>query len=431
MIDLEKDIRKRCHVNTNDEGDSFVGVKADTDDAMIYFPIGYQLPENDDDLRADINNLFYVLADFMKEDKLIEESKFAAPRTVDFPMHAYLKIIRDFLRTGRYYIETDPKFKTDTKGNASWARTVREQRALVQKNGSLIFTNMTVRSVTPNADKKITQIHRYCVYEAFDKMGWLYVPYMPEKPGPHPDNKEAIYILEKKLAMTHNDIEQELFSAMLSMIRYIDEKNADKQYFFGTDFFERIWEKMIDRAFGSPDKDQYFPKARWHMDYGRNKEKNPLMPDSIMLYNGKVYILDAKLYRYACSDLENPDLLPNSSDINKQITYGEYIERAKRIPSDQLYNAFIMPFNSAKNFFMTVDADGNLIPDITDFIGNVGEATGDWKPNPMNYERVQGIVMDTRFLMYNYIGMPDQQKRQLAEAIEKVDSRGPIPRPTA
>ena len=120
-MDLQKNIRERCHVNKNDEGDSFVGVKADTDDAVIYFPIGYQLPPNDDDLRADINNLFYVLAAFMKEDRLIEESKFAAPRTVDFPMHAYLKIIRDFLRTGRYYIETDPQFKTAcTRHSIKW-----------------------------------------------------------------------------------------------------------------------------------------------------------------------------------------------------------------------------------------------------------------------------------------------------------------------
>ena len=102
-MDLQKNIRERCHVNKNDEGDSFVGVKADTDDAVIYFPIGYQLPPNDDDLRADINNLFYVLAAFMKEDKLIEESKFAAPRTVDFPMHAYLKVIRDF-QIGRAHV---------------------------------------------------------------------------------------------------------------------------------------------------------------------------------------------------------------------------------------------------------------------------------------------------------------------------------------
>lgn len=426
-MDLEKNIRERCHVNTNDEGDSFVGVKADTDDAMIYFPIGYQLPPDDDDLRADINNLFYVLAAFMKEDKLIEESKFAAPRTVDFPMHSYLKIIRDYLRTGRYYVETDPKYRTDTRGNASWARTVREQRPLVQKNGSLVFTNMTVRSVTPNADKKITQIHRYCVYEAFDKMGWLYVPYMPEKPGPHPDHKEAIYILEKKLVSTHNDVEQELFSAMKAMLTYMDEKTSEKQYFFGTDFFERVWEKMVDKAFGIEDKEQYFPKTRWVLDYGRLKTKTPLQPDSIMIYNGKVYVLDSKLYRYGCS--ANPDHLPNGPDINKQITYGEYIERAKGIPSEHLYNAFIMPFNSAQNFFMKVDENGELIPDISDVIGNIGEALGDWKPNPKNYERVQGIVLDTRFLMYNYVGMPDQQKKQLADAIEKVNVRPLIPAP--
>ena len=79
---------------------------------------------------------------------------------------------------GRYYIETDPQFRTDTKGKTSWPRTVREQRALVQKNGFLVFTNMTVRSVTPNANKQITQIHLFEVFY-FDKLNiWLYVPYM-------------------------------------------------------------------------------------------------------------------------------------------------------------------------------------------------------------------------------------------------------------
>lgn len=145
-----------------------------------------------------------------------------------------------------------------------------------------------------------------------------------------------------------------------------------------------------------------------------------------MIYNDKVYVLDAKLYRFGCNP-DNPDLLPNSSDINKQITYGEYIVRAKGVPDDNLYNAFIMPFNSAKNGFWTLDATGNIVPGFTGEIGNVAEAVGDWKPNSKKYERVQGIVMDTRFLMYNYIAMPDQQKRSLAEAIEKVDARGAIP----
>lgn len=413
-MDLQKNIRDRCHVNSNDDGDSFVGVKADTDDAIIYFPIGYQLPANDDDLRVDINNLLGVLAAFMKEDRVIEVSKFEAPRTVDFPMHAYLKVIRSFLRMGRYYIETDPQFRTDTKGKTSWPRTVREQIALVQKNGSLVFTNMTVRSVTPNANKQITQIHRFCVYEAFEKMGWLYVPFMPDKPGPHPGIKESIYILDKKLVATNDDVEQELFNAMRDMLVYIDERSSDKQYFFGTDFFENVWERMIDKAFGVEDKEQYFPRTRWLLDYGRDKEKRPLQPDTIMIYGDKYYVLDAKLYRYGWDP--KPDHLPNSADINKQITYGEYIEQTKSLPNEKLYNAFIMPYNKENNLFML---NGN--------VGNIGEAVSDWKSNLKNYERIQGIVVDTRYLMYNYIGTSEQQKKEMAECIEKVLTRGPVP----
>lgn len=413
-MDLHKNIRERCHVNTNEDGDSFVGVKADTDDAIIYFPIGYQLPENDDDLRVDINNLLGVLSVFMKEDRVIEVSKFEAPRTVDFPMHAYLKIIRDFLRMGRYYIETEPHFRTDTKGNASWPRTVREQKALVQKNGSLVFINMTIRSVTPNANKQITQIHRFCVYEAFEKMGWLYVPFMPDNPGPHPSIKESIYILNKKLVSTHNDVEQDLFTAMRDMLIYIDDRSSDKQYFFGTDFFENVWERMIDKAFGIEDKEQYFPRTRWLLDYGRDKEKRPLQPDTIMIYGDKCYVLDAKLYRYGWDP--KPEHLPNSADINKQITYGEYVERMKRLPNEKLYNAFIMPYNKDNNLFM-----------LTGNVGNIGEAVSDWKPNVKNYERIQGIVVDTRYLMYNYIGTSEQQKKEMAECIEKVLVRGPVP----
>lgn len=413
-MDLQKNIRDRCHVNTNDDGDSFVGVKADTDDAIIYFPIGYQLPANDDDLRVDINNLLGVLAAFMKEDRVIEVSKFEAPRTVDFPMHAYLKVIRSFLRMGRYYIETDPQFRTDTKGKTSWPRTVREQKALVQKNGSLVFTNMTVRSVTPNANKQITQIHRFCVYEAFEKMGWLYVPFMPDKPGPHPGIKESIYILDKKLVATNDDVEQELFNAMRDMLVYIDERSSDKQYFFGTDFFENVWERMIDKAFGVEDKEQYFPRTRWLLDYGRDKEKRPLQPDTIMIYGDKCYVLDAKLYRYGWDP--KPEHLPNSADINKQITYGEYIEQTRRLPNEKLYNAFIMPYNKENNLFM-----------LNSNFGNIGEAVSDWKPNVKNYERIQGIVVDTRYLMYNYIGTSDQQKKEMAVCIEKVLTRGPVP----
>ena len=268
-------------------------------------------------------------------------------------------------------------------------------------------------SSTPNDTKLITQINRFCVYEAFKRLGWLYVPYMPEDPGPHPDVKTSIAIVRAKLYATNDDKKKSLFQGMKDMLEYMDEKTSDKQFYFGTDDLDHVWEKLIDRAFGERDKEKYFPRSRWLLDYGKYKEKHPLMPDTIMIYNGKYYILDAKCYKYGRTGI--PDHLPNGSSINKQITYGEYLEKYKGVDTGSLFNAFIMPYNMADNPFK-----------LTSFVGNIGEAVGDWRYNRKYYERIQGVVMDTRYLMYHYSGKPIKEKVALAECIEAVLGRAAI-----
>ena len=407
---MEFDIKNHCHVNTNEDGDRFVGIKADSENAMVYFPIGYELPESDSDIRTDIKHLIQVLSEFTtKADRLIAVNKFAAPQSVDFPINAYKSVIEYYFSIGgKYYIETEPTYKTSSKGNQDWSQTFRKQTPIVQqKNGisNLIFTDFTVRSVTPNDQKLITQINRFCVYEAFQRLGWLYVPYMPEEPGPCPDEKTSIAIVRNKLSFTNDDKKRTLFQGMLDMLTFMDEKTSDKQFYFGTDDFDHVWEKLIDRAFGERNKEEYFPKSRWKLNFGRYKEKRPLMPDTIMIYNDKYYVLDAKCYKYGKTGI--PDHLPNGSSINKQITYGEYLEKYKGINSDSIYNAFIMPYSMKDNFFK-----------LDDIVGNVGEATGDWRKNNLVYERIQGIVMDTRYLMYHYAGKPEKAKIALAECIE-------------
>lgn len=62
----------------------------------------------------------------------------------------------------------------------------------------------------------------------------------------------------------------------------------------------------------------------------------------------------------------------------------------------------IMPDNKESNLFM-----------LNSCIGNIERQVSDWKANLKNYERIQGIVVDTRYLMYNYIGTSDQQKKKL------------------
>ena len=106
----EDDITKRCHVNSNEEGDCFVGIKADSDNAMAYFPIAYRLPETDAEIRRDIKHLIRVLSEFTsKENRLLAVNKFTTPQKVDFPINAYMEVIEYYLSAGgKYYVETDP-----------------------------------------------------------------------------------------------------------------------------------------------------------------------------------------------------------------------------------------------------------------------------------------------------------------------------------
>ena len=112
-----------------------------------------------------------------------------------------------------------------------------------------------------------------------------------------------------------------LFQSMLNIISQTDDKFGDNfNNAFGVNRFEYVWEGMIDYVFGEENKDEFFPHAKWHIvkDNGYTVESSALEPDTIMLQNGKCYILDAKYYNYAIS--WNPNALPASSSI--EITNG-------------------------------------------------------------------------------------------------------------
>ena len=266
---------------------------------------------------------------------------------------------------------------------------------------------------TPDLNRLITRIHRYCVYESFERIGWLYTTNSPEQPDITFDKNMFLATLNAKLGSTNNDNDKKLFRSMIAMIEFRDNQTIDKQFYFGTDKFETVWERLIDKVFGVPNKDDYFPHGLWTERYGKNKGKpaSALEPDTIMIYGGKYYVLDAKYYRYGILPQYGPGLLPQSSDINKQITYGQFVKNQRTPDGAQVFNAFIMPYNRVNNQFK-----------INGLFGNVAEAVGDWVDHPDNpeiYERVQGIVFDTRYLLKNYDGNHDSDKEELIREIEK------------
>jgi len=411
-IDREHfNIREHCHINTNDDGDRFVGVKADSENVVIYFPLGYELPSDDVELKRDIKNLFQVLATFTeKTDRVLHMDKFTAPHSVEFPIQAYLNIINYYLdHNGAYYTEVESNYKVDKRGKTDWNRTIKTQTPMIQGK-SLLYLNQVVRVNSPNTNRLITRIHKYCVHESFEKIGWLYTTNKPEQPDIIFEKTLFISTLNDKLSNTNNDNNKKLFKSMIAMIEFMDDKTIDKQFYFGTDRFENVWERIIDKYFGESNKQDYFPHAKWTERYGPSKDRSTsaLEPDTILIYKDKYYVLDAKYYRYGVYPELGIMALPQSSDINKQITYGQFVENNKRIPHAQVFNAFIMPFNRINNKFK-----------ITSWYGNVAEALGDWIKSPETYERIQGIVVDTRYLLKNYDGNHDLDKDLLTVEIQK------------
>ena len=74
-----------------------------------------------------------------------------------------------------------------------------------------------------------------------------------------------------------------------------------------------------------------------------------------------------------------------------------------------VFNAFLLPCD-ATNY----DAD----------IVNIGEAISDWKMNKKPYERVQGIVIDVKYLMKIYMHNDEAAIERLADCIEKTSKKG-------
>lgn len=406
-------LREHCHVNTNEVNDRFVGVKIDSNNPLIYFPLGYELPERENDLKADIKNLFNVLAIFAdKTDRVIHMEEVTKSQQVEFPIQAYLNVINYYFdHNGSYYSEIETTYKINNKGKINWTRTIKTQTPMVQGK-SMLYLNPVVRVSTSNFNRLITKIYKYCVYESFNAIGWLYTINKPEQPDILLDKKLFISTLNAKLSNTNNDNDKKLFRSMIAIINFIDEKTINKQFYYGTDKFEMIWEKLIDNFFGENNKKDYFPHGLWtEKKYGLNKEKpvSALEPDSIMIYNGKYYVLDAKYYQYGVSPESGLNALPKSSDINKQITYGKFVKNRKA-KNASVFNAFIMPFNMSNNKF-----------NIDKPYGLVAEATGDWindPNNPKSYELIQGIVIDTKYLLKNYDGNHNSDKEKLSLIIE-------------
>ncbi|MFR0884540.1 MAG: LlaJI family restriction endonuclease [Lachnospira eligens] len=398
----------RCKVNTNWDEDIFVGLKCDGDDISIHFPLGFDISHDEKELRSDI----LLLLDTIRSTTSRKESEYVqgikSYEQVSFPVQAYLEVIFDFYKRG-YYKEIEVLYNVAKRGKINWNRTIKTQKAYIQ-DGNAYYLDFVTKNNSLQNDQMITLIHEYCVYESFDKIGWLFTNSMPQKPRIKFNYKMFKGILMDKIAATFNDNNKMLFRNLLAIIDYTGAGFSTRKFQYGTYRFEYVWESLVDKVYGISGKEEFFPKTYWNID--KNVVPNAcLEPDTIMLCNNDVYVLDAKYYKYGAT--KRAVDLPESTSINKQITYGEYIDEQKSFRQKygdnmMVYNAFLMPFNSKSDKWMTEDK-----------VIRIGQAYGDWKTNLKSYEKVQGIVVDIKYLMKLSTRQNEEEIRVLADKIAK------------
>ena len=407
-------------------GNEFVGLKFEDGKLKINFPLGYTPAENEKEKRKDILNLISVLSTFNEhKDSYIKKSELKKETNVEFPIHAYLFIINNFLNNG-YYIEREVLYKRGTTGKINWNRTIKQIRPQVDKNDNVVYLEFITRKTNYNESQLITLIHKYCVYESFSKIGFLFSSFMPQK-SPLKYNANLFKtIIKTKMSKTFNEKNQLLFKNMLDIINYIDSNGEDKTFHYGTEHFEHVWESLVDTVFGENDKEKFYPKCNWVLFDDDQKEheinyqndvfkKYSLRPDTIMIPNRgtskqKIFVLDSKYYRYGVSNGTYD--LPGSDSIIKQIAYTDFIEKGESsIPKDvrnnlnkeEIYNAFILPYNKKAN-----DVDFKCF----------GYAKTNSNEGNKKYHKIYGINLDVKSIMYHHIPHDKQMIEQLADKIE-------------
>ena len=174
----------------------------------------------------------------------------------------------------------------------------------------------------------------------------------------------------------------------------LDSNENNDEFVYGVDSYYYIFERMIDSIFGNiKDMRDFNPTAKWQLVKNNYKEtkSSDLRPDTIIIgEDGRVFILDSKFYRFGFTGNEND--LPETTSIQKQITYGDYIRKnVTRIKVEEIYNAFLLPYDKERELFHS-----------SDNIQYIGFAKSTWKDNRANHELVHTFLIDLQYVVKSW-----------------------------
>ncbi len=411
-----------CVYDAKLKGDEFVGIKHENGHFRVQFPLGYRAAINENEIRKDILNLISVLSTFSdnEDSYILNDAQKAQSKA--FPIHAYMFLIKDFLQNG-YYSERETVYSHVPSGKINWSRTIKQVKPQLVE-GSSVYLEFVTRKTNHNENALISQIHKTLVFESFLKIGWLFSSFVPQKGTLKFNANMFSSVIKSKISQTFEEKKLILFKNMLAIIDYMNSSSEEKSFYYGTEHFEGVWERLVDTVFGESDKEKFYPKCHWIIE-GKDEanfgndiyKKYSLRPDTIMIMDRgkdsqKIFVLDSKYYKYGISKRDFD--LPGTGSIVKQIAYAEFIEgKPDSLPGDmknvlnekEIYNAFILP---------------GRLEDSGKKLDYFGYSCADFKNKTEKaYHKIYGFIIDMKLLMYQH---QPKDKKLIADLAYKICS---------
>ncbi len=392
-----------------EEASGFVGLRTFEGKLIINIPKSLRLSEDENERRKEFI-LFLNSINIAKTYEKKKSNKSTNAKVNIWPFESYLWIIQDCMING-YYYDRDKKYFNDNKGKLEWKKILKNTP--IVSEGNIIYDQLITSRAVPT-NNEIANIYRYCLKIANERIGWLFNYSFDTQQSKIMSNNQMKYIINKELTNTFDDVKRLRFKHLLAILNEMGDDETSSSLLYGITNYYYVFERMIDEylnGISENEKKKFNPKGYWNLNSMGEIEASNLRPDTVTEYDNKIFIIDSKMYKFGHTG--NPNDLPETTSMQKQITYADYVNLVLE-GKKEIRNIFIIPFDKELNVFNKVfveyiDDDHNL--------AYIGYARTNWRDNSnfRSYENIHTFLIDLNHLLKKY-----KTNERIVELIEYV-----------
>lgn len=397
-------------VNVSETNDNFIGVKYDKGNVKIIFPLGFNIPSDENECKKCVNLLFKIIKLSNEKNLDLENTGNYKKNSNNLPVESYIWVLNDYIANG-LYSDHETIYTQYQLGKINWKRTFKTK--FLVSHGSLVYLTPIVEK-NSNIKNILTEIHSVCIDKSIDIIGPLYSGICKLNNVKETKNKIKYYIqiIEKEMLNSFDDRKKILLYHLKKILQEQIDNGNDTIRNYGIRHFEYVWEYMVNKICGDKNISKYYPTTEYYIKKREKYIPSKLRPDTIFIYNNVFYIIDSKYYKFGITGL-NKDL-PSSESIQKQITYGQFINNNFNLDNkyNDIYNAFVIPYCKNNNVF-----------GINKNIEFIGYSICNWElSNEFNskYLKIAIILVDTKYIIESYFNKDKTIKDELILEIKNV-----------